>query len=325
MMLTHWKIVAALALAAALLAGTGGYVYETAAAEPGPAPKTVASADKPATADNPKADKDAIQGTWQVTVEEVGGKDVSKTEGELKDLANAKWVFTADKITFLVPGKGDHSAAYKIDSSKKPKELDVTPHDGPPNEKDKAIPAIYGLEGDVLKICVGSPQDSARPTELASKEGSKDLLITFKREKAGKEKPEAKPGGDKEAIQGVWQITDFAVKGKGPDEVALAKIKGAKWVFTADKVVVQTPGEKDAPASYTLDSSQTPKELDFTPQGGPAQQAIYSLDGDVLKICAPGPEGGPRPTEFAAKEGGKALLITFKRVEAAKDKPKDDK
>ncbi len=174
MMLTHWKIAAALALAAALLAGTGGYVYETAAGEPGPAPKTAANADKPAAADKPKDDKDAIQGTWQVTAEEMGGKDVSKDEGELKDLANAKWVFTSDKITFLVPGKGDHSAAYKIDSSKKPKELDVTPLDGPPNEKDKAMPAIYSLEGDVLTICVGSPQNPARPTELASKEGSKD-------------------------------------------------------------------------------------------------------------------------------------------------------
>lgn len=156
---------------------------------------------------------------------------------------------------------------------------------------------------------------------------------------ADKEKDD-KPAPDEAAIQGVWHVTDFEFKGKfngkpWPDEGDLKKIKGAKWVFTAEKVV-QTPVGKDAkdgPASYKLDSSKTPKEIDFTPEGtvkgktkkGKTKEWIYSLDGDILKLCMPGPEGGPRPTELAADEGGKNILVTLKREKPDQDKPKEDK
>jgi RNA polymerase sigma factor (sigma-70 family) len=277
-----------------------------------------------------KEDKDAIQGTWQVTAVEMGGQDVSGTD-EFKDLAHAQWVIAADKMTFKTPGRDDQSATYKIDPSKKPKELDVTPLQGPANEKGQLMPAIYGLEDDVLKICVappplnlvagGPPQPPlARPTELATKEGGKTVLITLRREKADKDKPADKPEGDKDAIPGVWQVTSVQVDGKeAPDEGEFKKIKAAKWVFTADKVTVRTEGEKDAPATYRLDPSKKPKELDVTPEEGPNNEkgkvmpAIYSLEGDVLKICAHGPEDGPRPTELATKEGGKTILLTLKR------------
>ncbi|HVS36600.1 MAG TPA: hypothetical protein VMS17_13640, partial [Gemmataceae bacterium] len=57
--------------------------------------------------------------------------------------------------------------------------------------------AIYALEGDVLKICLASPEDPTRPTELATKEGGKSLLIVLKREKPDQPKPnEAQPKDD---------------------------------------------------------------------------------------------------------------------------------
>ena len=327
MMLTNWKIAAALGLTALLLAGTGGYVYQTARGEPGAGPTPAArGADKPAGADKAKDDKDAIQGTWQVTGVEMGGKEAPDND-ETKRMKSAKWVISADKITITGPGQEEHNVSFKLDPMKKPKEIDVTPLDGPENEKGKTSPAIYALEGDVLKIAISPPNDPTRPTELATKEGGATMLLTLKRVEGGKDKPEAKPGGDKQAILGAWQITDFEVKGKGPDEATLKKIKGAKWVFAADKVVVQTPGENDSPAAYKLDPSKSPKEIDFTPQDGPSkgttEGAIYLLEGDTLKICAPGPESGPRPTEFAAKEGGKTVVLTLKRVTEDKDRPAD--
>ncbi len=39
----------------------------------------------------------------------------------------------------------------------------------------------------------------------------------------------------------------------------------------------------------------------------------------------PGPEGGPRPTEFAADKGGKYILLTLKRVKPDSEKPKNIK
>jgi uncharacterized protein (TIGR03067 family) len=160
---------------------------------------------------------------------------------------------------------------------------------------------------------------------VKTREGGQTVLVTFQREAAGKDKPADKPTGDQDLIQGVWQITDFEVKGKGPDEAELKKIKAAEWVFKADRVVVRTPGENDSTASCKLDPSKKPKEIDFIPLDGPSkdtpQPAIYSLEGDVLKICAPGPEGGPRPKDFAAQEGGKTVLFTLKR-QPDKDKGK---
>src|SRR5207247_10509674 len=49
---------------------------------------------------------------------------------------------------------------------------------------EKTNPAIYELDGDELKLCMSNePGTNKRPAELASKEGSKLLLMTFKRAK----------------------------------------------------------------------------------------------------------------------------------------------
>jgi hypothetical protein len=42
-------------------------------------------------------------------------------------------------------------------------------------------------------------------------------------------------------------------------------------------------------------------------------------------MCFPGPQGGPKPTELAADDAGKNVLLTFKRVSADKEKPKENK
>ncbi|HVS39190.1 MAG TPA: sigma-70 family RNA polymerase sigma factor, partial [Gemmataceae bacterium] len=135
MLLSTWKIGAALALAAALLAGTGRLIYQTAG-DPGPAPRAAPKAAKPAADDKSNEDKNAIQGTWRVTALEMGGKDVSGTH-PFKDAAATKWTIGADKITIAGPGQAEQHANYKLDPEKKPRELDVTPQDGPENEKGK--------------------------------------------------------------------------------------------------------------------------------------------------------------------------------------------
>jgi uncharacterized protein (TIGR03067 family) len=73
--------------------------------------------------------------------------------------------------------KGDHDATYTLDSSKKPKTLDVTLKGG--DEDGKTIKAFYELEGDTLKICSGGLEAPERPAEFKSKDDVK--IITFKR------------------------------------------------------------------------------------------------------------------------------------------------
>jgi hypothetical protein len=63
---------------------------------------------------------------------------------------------------------------------------------------DKTITTkgIDELKEDILKICKGDSPDAQRPTELATKAGSRTELTTFKREKplTGNWSPTGEPG-----------------------------------------------------------------------------------------------------------------------------------
>ena len=45
------------------------------------------------------------------------------------------------------------------------------------------IAASYSIDGDTLKLCVDEANIKERPKEMASKEGSQQVLAVFKRQK----------------------------------------------------------------------------------------------------------------------------------------------
>ena len=55
--------------------------------------------------------------------------------------------------------------------------LDVTTENG------GTFLGIYKLERDTLTVCLGDENDNDRPTEFASKEGTKVMLLVLQREK----------------------------------------------------------------------------------------------------------------------------------------------
>jgi uncharacterized protein (TIGR03067 family) len=119
-----------------------------------------------------KKDKDLLKGTWVISSMERGGKPNEKSIGD-------KVTFDGDSL--IVQGKDEeHKGTYKLDATKKPKQIDVTPGDGP--EKDKVLRGIYSLEKDELKICIAHDEQE-RPTAFESKEGSEVSLVTLKRDK----------------------------------------------------------------------------------------------------------------------------------------------
>jgi RNA polymerase sigma factor (sigma-70 family) len=230
-----WKkfvLAAALMLAVALLGGVGSRVYQAWAARPDEALKHPAQpADLPAPADRPKEEKAkgdalAIQGVWRVTAIETEGRGVqagmevrqghtwrvtptvAQEKEEARQVKWGKWVIGTDKIVVEAdePGQGVQKTAYvyKLDPTRTPKTFDLTPEVGPELGEPPTIRAIYGLDGDVLKICRRlmpaeiqylrqlegrRPERSGlgdllalRPSALATKEGSKTSLITFRRE-----------------------------------------------------------------------------------------------------------------------------------------------
>jgi RNA polymerase sigma factor (sigma-70 family) len=174
MMLSRVKTVAAVLIAVAIVAGVGGVAYRNYAGAKPAEDKKVAK---------PKADKEAILGTWKVVSVEFGSK--KNPEGfEFDLLRKATMIFKKDKqITQIAGGQKEHD--YKLDSTKKPKCLDIM--DG-----DPATPAIYSLDGDKLTICFPSAgaSERKRPNKLATKEGDGMILLVLERE--GKVKPRDK-------------------------------------------------------------------------------------------------------------------------------------
>jgi uncharacterized protein (TIGR03067 family) len=76
----------------------------------------------------------------------------------------------------------------KIDSSKKPKHMDLTIKEAEgeiEKFKDQTALAIFELDGDTLKWCAAEPGSDSRPTEFPDKEGGegKHLYLVFKRGK----------------------------------------------------------------------------------------------------------------------------------------------
>jgi uncharacterized protein (TIGR03067 family) len=119
-------------------------------------------------------DKDAkkLEGTWAVvSVEHKGQK---APDEQAKDV---RVIFTADgKVTIKEPEK-ETKGTYKLDAGKKVKEITLEAGN------EKTLYGIYKLDGDNLTICAIDTSADERPTEFATKEGSKARLVVLKREK----------------------------------------------------------------------------------------------------------------------------------------------
>ena len=124
--------------------------------------------------DATKKDEEKFNGTWKAVSIEYDGKEVPKDE--------------VDKVSLTVKGedytftRGDDviKGTHKLDASKTPKTIDAVRSEG--DGKDKPLLGIYELTDDTYKVCF-APPGGERPTEFASKAGSKHRLIVMKREK----------------------------------------------------------------------------------------------------------------------------------------------
>jgi uncharacterized protein (TIGR03067 family) len=126
-------------------------------------------------ADEKKADKDPLEGTWDLVSMEFMGMKHDVPKGKEMSLT-----FKGGKVTKKEAGKKDEDGTYKLDNTKKPKEIDLTtPKDGKPNETEM-MKAIYLIDGDTLKFAFGGPPGSPRPTAFDAKEIA---IMTFKRKK----------------------------------------------------------------------------------------------------------------------------------------------
>jgi uncharacterized protein (TIGR03067 family) len=120
-----------------------------------------------------KTDLESLRGTWSIA-RAIHDGHVSSPE----KTKSVKLTFAADKFT--VHGEKGMESVFKLNPSKKPCEIDVTPGSGP--DKGMTLKGIYDLNGDELKLCIAKPGRD-RPTEFTSKENTGVILIELKRDK----------------------------------------------------------------------------------------------------------------------------------------------
>jgi uncharacterized protein (TIGR03067 family) len=126
-------------------------------------------------------DKDAVkkemakfQGTWTFESIEVEGEKVPAD-----NLKGSKMIIKDDTFT-VTAGDGTHKGTFKIDPTKKLKEIDVTFTEGP--EKGTTMLGIYEIEDDTYRPCF-KMTGKERPTEFTGKKGSGQGLEVLKKEK----------------------------------------------------------------------------------------------------------------------------------------------
>jgi uncharacterized protein (TIGR03067 family) len=115
-----------------------------------------------------------LEGTWEAVAAVVNGIKQEPKKGMGHHL-----VIRGDKYTLESSGgKSFGMGTLKVDPAKKPKAIDLFPTDG--KEEGKAIPCIYELNGDELRLCMGRI-GRPRPENFAAADGSKHILTTYRR------------------------------------------------------------------------------------------------------------------------------------------------
>ncbi len=142
------------------------------------------------------------------------------------------------------------------------------------------------------------------------------------------DKPKAEETKDDKALlQGPWQVAAVERDGKDQqvEEGSEPLQKRNQWVVK-DGWITSTPESQIffRSAVFAVKPEKNPKEIDLNPYPRGAfletdvVKGIYTLEGDVWKVCLPHmplvSEAGERPTAMATKAGAKTVLITLKRL-----------
>jgi uncharacterized protein (TIGR03067 family) len=142
--------------------------------------------------DKGKKELEKLQGTWKTVASESEGQKIEAAAGVTMPTV------TIDGDQYLVnypqnqaKGRKLSGTTIKIDPSKKPKTIDFTNADG--SDDGKPSKGIYQLDGDTLRICYNPDKDGERPTEFATKSGSRVRYIVLKRGKQPDGQPANKP------------------------------------------------------------------------------------------------------------------------------------
>ena len=135
----------------------------------------IAGAAAPAADKKPgKSLQDQMQGEWLLVKAIDRGQEEKKDEGVKLVVKDSKMTIFEREVR-----EGD-DATFKLDESKKPVAIDITPKG--PDAKEHVL-GIIRIDGDRMTICFAKDAREARPTAFASPKDSKITLLEFQRAK----------------------------------------------------------------------------------------------------------------------------------------------
>ncbi len=124
-------------------------------------------------------DVQKLQGTWRGVALEIKGDLLPPTS------ARTLWFhFEKDTFTIRQEGKITVEGSYTLDSSRKPKTIDLTITETVQAvNKGALVQGIYKLEKDRLWLCTTKANGEDRPKKFLSKRDAAHTLFTFQKEK----------------------------------------------------------------------------------------------------------------------------------------------
>jgi RNA polymerase sigma factor (sigma-70 family) len=132
-------------------------------------------------------DLESLAGTWNIDT--MGWSDKTLPKELMKGY---KFVFAGNKLTWeaalgmtkragkIYATDGAFPCDFKIDPSKKPKEIDITLH---LKQGDRTVLGIYEIKGDALKVCYYASRTGRRPTEFSINDDPNIAYINLTRAK----------------------------------------------------------------------------------------------------------------------------------------------
>lgn len=104
-----------------------------------------------------KKDRESLQGSWHAVALENNGE--KRPEEEIKKV---HFTIKGDQWTIHHPDGSTNQGSFRLNPTKKPKEIDVV------SDKGETYLGLYQMEGDELKFCFSEPGQD-RPKSFTTK------------------------------------------------------------------------------------------------------------------------------------------------------------
>jgi len=134
----------------------------------------------PAADDPSQADLEKLKGTWLTVSLVSDGKTIVDEKMPPPPGPVTKLAYEGNRWMVKVGDKTVAQGLFRVDATKKPRQIDILDETGESNERSKL--GIYEVDGDVYRYCL-APAAKPRPKAFVSRPGTGDSLGVMKREK----------------------------------------------------------------------------------------------------------------------------------------------